>query len=215
VLVAVSPIVVVAAAHSLALIPLIAVPMLVAYKTASTTLEKEHQGLHDALTGLPNRTLFYERAKHAVLAARADASASALMIIDLDRFKEINDTLGHHTGDLLLKEVGPRLRSVLRDSDTVARLGGDEFEVLLHSVGGVAEVEVMAGRIMAALDQPFVVDNLRLDVGGSIGTALCPDHGDDAETLIQRADVAMYVAKATRSATRPMTRPTTSTRPGG
>jgi diguanylate cyclase (GGDEF)-like protein len=110
------------------------------------------------------------------------------MLIDLDRFKEINDTLGHHTGDLLLKEVGPRLREVLRESDTVARLGGDEFGVLVRNAGGVEQVERLAERLMAALDQPFVVDDVRLDVGGSIGTAMYPDHGDDAETLVQRAD---------------------------
>jgi diguanylate cyclase (GGDEF)-like protein len=196
VLIAISPIVVVAADHSLALIPVIIVPMLVAYKTASTTLEKEHQALHDALTGLPNRTLFYDRAQQAVLAARRDGTATAVMIIDLDRFKEINDTLGHHTGDLLLKQVGPRLQGVLRDSDTVARLGGDEFGVLLRRVQGVADVELLAERITSALDQPFQVNDLRLEVGASIGSALYPEHGQDAETLIQRADVAMYMAKA-------------------
>jgi diguanylate cyclase (GGDEF)-like protein len=196
-LVAISPIVVVSAEHSLALIPLIAVPMLIAYKTASVSLEKEHQALHDALTGLPNRSLFHDRAQQAILAARRQRHGVAVMLVDLDRFKEVNDTLGHHVGDLLLKEIGPRLQGVLRESDTVARLGGDEFGVVLAELADPAEVEVVAERITAALRRPIVTETLRLDVEGSMGIALYPDHGNDADTLLQRADVAMYIAKST------------------
>jgi diguanylate cyclase (GGDEF)-like protein len=194
-LVAISPIVVVSAEHSLALIPLIAVPMLIAYKTASISLEKEHQALHDALTGLPNRSLFHDRAQQAILAARRQRRRVAVLLLDLDRFKEVNDTLGHHVGDLLLKEIGPRLQGVLRESDTVARLGGDEFGVVLPEVADPAEVEAVAERIIAALRPPIVTETLRLDVEASTGIALYPDHGNDADTLLQRADVAMYVAK--------------------
>jgi diguanylate cyclase (GGDEF)-like protein len=194
-LVAISPIVVVSAKHSLALIPLIAVPMLVAYKTASMSLEKEHQSLHDALTGLPNRALFHDRAEQAILSARRHRTAMAVLLLDLDRFKEVNDTLGHHVGDLLLKEIGPRLRGVLRDSDTVARLGGDEFGVVLPELADPAEITAIADGITTALSHPVVTDTLRLDVEGSMGIALYPDHGDDADTLLQRADVAMYIAK--------------------
>jgi diguanylate cyclase (GGDEF)-like protein len=194
-LVAISPIVVVSAEHSLALIPLIAVPMLIAYKTASISLEKEHQALHDALTGLPNRSLFHDRAQQAILAARRRRGGVAVMLLDLDRFKEVNDTLGHHVGDLLLKEIGPRLQGVLRESDTVARLGGDEFGVVLADLPDPAEVETVAERISAALRQPIVTETLRLDVEGSMGIAMYPEHGNDADTLLQRADVAMYVAK--------------------
>jgi diguanylate cyclase (GGDEF)-like protein len=117
------------------------------------------------------------------------------MIVDLDHFKEINDTLGHHVGDLLLRDAGVRIQSMLGEADTVARLGGDEFGVLLHGVLERAEVESVAARIVAALEQPFTIDSTRLDVGASIGSAMFPEHGDDADTLIQRADIAMYVAK--------------------
>jgi diguanylate cyclase (GGDEF)-like protein len=199
VLIAISPIVVVVADHSLVLLPVILLPMLVAYKTASMSLDKEHQAFHDGLTGLPNRTLFYDRAQQAIFTARRNRQASAVLLIDLDRFKEINDTLGHHIGDLLLKEVGLRLQKVLREVDTVARLGGDEFGLILRNVAGQEEIVGVVDRITSALQQPFIVEDLRLDIEASIGIALYPEHGEDAETLMQRADVAMYAAKATHS----------------
>jgi diguanylate cyclase (GGDEF)-like protein len=199
VLIAISPIVVVVADHSLILLPLILLPLLVAYKTASMSLDKEHQALHDALTRLPNRTLFYDRAQQAILASRRNRAASAVLLLDLDRFKEVNDTLGHHIGDLLLKEVGPRLQQVLREVDTVARLGGDEFGLILRNVTGQEEILRVVDRITSTLEQPFIVEDLRLDIEASIGIALYPEHGADAETLMQRADVAMYVAKGTHS----------------
>jgi diguanylate cyclase (GGDEF)-like protein len=158
-------------------------------------IEKQHQALHDALTGLPNRTLFRERLNHAIdEAAETDASV-AVMLMDLDRFKEVNDTLGHHNGDLLLQEIGTRLRDVLRNSDTVARLGGDEFAILLPQVPGAEAATRIADKILEALAQPLVLKELALDVGASIGIALSPRDGDDADTLLQRADVAMYLAK--------------------
>jgi diguanylate cyclase (GGDEF)-like protein len=199
VLIAISPIAVVVAVDSLILLPLILLPMLVAYRTARLSLEKEHQALHDALTGLPNRALFYDRAQQAILASRRNREATALLLIDLDRFKEINDTLGHHIGDLLLKEVGPRLQEILRATDTVARLGGDEFGLILRNVTDPDEIGRVVDRIITALQQPFSVEDLRLDVEASIGIARYPEHGQDAETLMQRADVAMYVAKTSRS----------------
>jgi diguanylate cyclase (GGDEF)-like protein len=118
------------------------------------------------------------------------------MLMDLNHFKEINDTLGHHQGDRLLQEVATRLRGAVRASDTVARLGGDEFGVLLHGTAH-AGAEAVAEGLLARLREPFVVDSTTLQVGGSIGLAWCPDHGTDVETLIQRADIAMYAAKAT------------------
>jgi diguanylate cyclase (GGDEF)-like protein len=199
VLIAISPIVVVVAGQSVVLLPLILLPMLVVYRTARMSLEKEHQAFHDALTGLPNRTLFYDRAQQAILASRRDGEVTALLLIDLDRFKEVNDTLGHHIGDLLLKEVGPRLQDILRAADTVARLGGDEFGLVLRNVTDPDEIGHVVDRITTALEQPFVVEDLRLDIEASIGIALYPEHGEDAETLMQRADVAMYVAKTTNS----------------
>jgi len=157
---------------------------------------------HDALTGLPNRALLHERLARAVRAAgHADAggaqgtpASTALLLLDLDRFKEVNDTLGHHVGDALLRQVGPRLRAALRATDTVARLGGDEFAVVLRDADAAGAV-VVAGALNAALAAPFIVEGQALAVGVSIGVALCPQHGTDAATLLQHADVAMYVAK--------------------
>ncbi|MGH2352360.1 MAG: putative bifunctional diguanylate cyclase/phosphodiesterase [Chloroflexota bacterium] len=157
-----------------------------------------HQALHDSLTGLPNRALLHDRLQRAILVARRDSGALALLVMDLDRFKEVNDTFGHHYGDLLLRQVGARLQDCLRSPDTVARLGGDEFAVLL--AGADAEGAVgTALRLLRALERPFLLEGQALDVGASIGIALCPDHGSDADTLLRRADVAMYLAKRSNS----------------
>jgi len=150
---------------------------------------------HDSLTGLANRTLLQEYTAVALEEAKHQVRAPALLLIDLDRFKEINDTLGHHTGDELLRLVGPRLESALGAHDRVARLGGDEFVVLLHDVGSIAEARSAAERLLTALDDPFDVEGLSLDVGASLGIAVSPVHGADFEMLLQHADVAMYAAK--------------------
>jgi diguanylate cyclase (GGDEF)-like protein len=154
-----------------------------------------HQATHDALTGLPNWGLLRDRLDQGLAAASRSAAEVALLLIDLDRFKEINDTLGHSYGDKLLCQVGPRLQSVLRDGDSVARLGGDEFAVLLPSVDGVREAEQVAERLREALHRPFDVDGVALDVEASIGIVLSPWHGTDTEVLLRHADIAMYVAK--------------------
>jgi diguanylate cyclase (GGDEF)-like protein/PAS domain S-box-containing protein len=154
----------------------------------------EHQAVHDALTGLPNRVLLHDRLSQAILSARRDAKPLALLVMDLDRFKDVNDTLGHHHGDLLLREVGARIRAVLRESDTAARLGGDEFAVLLPRADA-DEAELAARRLLEALTVPFSIDGHPVDIGASVGVALFPEHGDDPGTLLRRADVAMYVAK--------------------
>ena len=159
----------------------------------------EHDAMHDPLTSLPNRTLFRDRAHQAILASARHRYQTALLLIDLDRFKEINDTLGHHSGDLLLREVGPRLRRVLRESDTIARFGGDEFGILLTHVSDPDAAVGVARAVHRALEEPFVVQGLTLDVEASIGIALHPLHAADFEELMQRADVAMYRAKAKRS----------------
>ncbi|CAN5724473.1 hypothetical protein BH24ACT26_BH24ACT26_19760 [soil metagenome] len=161
--------------------------------------ESEHQALHDGLTGLPNRTLFRDRVGNAILAGDRDGHGAAIMLMDLDRFKEVNDTLGHHSGDLLLQEMGRRLRETVRGADTVARLGGDEFAILLPKVSHREDAVHVAEKILDSLKQPFEVQDLTLDVGASIGIALFPDHGADADTLIQLADVAMYLAKGAHS----------------
>jgi diguanylate cyclase (GGDEF)-like protein len=163
-----------------------------ARKQAEAALE--HQALHDALTDLPNRVLLHDRLQLAIRAAQRDGTAVALLVMDLDRFKEVNDTFGHHTGDLLLEQLGDRLGSVLRGSDTIARLGGDEFAVLLPTAT-VDDARHIAGRLLEVLDEPFALGGLQLEIDASIGIALSPDHGTDADTLLRRADVAMYVAK--------------------
>jgi diguanylate cyclase (GGDEF)-like protein len=154
---------------------------------------KEHQSLHDSLTGLANRTLFHKDVT-ATLAGRPPCAA--VMLMDLDRFKEINDTLGHHTGDRLLIGISTRLCEILDGHGKVARLGGDEFAIFLHAVGDVADAETIARLILAALERPFVLGDLTIEIGASIGVAMYPTHAEASSTLLQRADVAMYEAKA-------------------
>ena len=161
-----------------------------------TSAERDrHQSTHDALTGLPNWVLVQDRLRQSLAAAGRYREEVALLLIDLDRFKEINDSLGHSYGDKLLCQVGPRLQSVLRDGDTVARLGGDEFAVLLPAADGVAEAQVVAERLREALHRPFDVDGVALDVEASVGIVLSPWHGTDTEELLRNADIAMYAAK--------------------
>ena len=156
----------------------------------------QHQATHDALTGLANRTLLHERLERAI-AASGDGKSLALLLLDLDRFKEINDTFGHHYGDIVLKQINPRLKDALAGAETIARLGGDEFGIVLADTD--AEGAMRAAReALICLARPIVVDGQRLDVGGSIGIALFPGHGRDPITLLQRADVAMYAAKRSR-----------------
>jgi len=153
-----------------------------------------HQALHDALTGLPNRVLLQDRLRHSVSTAHRTNEPLALLLMDLDQFKEINDTLGHDHGDRLLRQIGSRLQRVLRDTDTVARLGGDEFAVVVPSADRVG-AEIVAGKLEAALEHPFQLEDMTVQARASVGIALYPEHATDAETLVQRADVAMYVAK--------------------
>jgi len=157
-----------------------------------------HLAYYDALTDLPNRTLFQNRLEQAVHNSMRARKPLAIMIMDLDTFKEINDTLGHLMGDAVLREIGHRLAVGLRESDTVARLGGDEFAVMLPDVGR-AGAELAARKLLALVQEPLSVEGVNLDVHSSVGIALFPEHGTEAEILIQRADVAMYVAKQDRS----------------
>ena len=161
--------------------------------------ERQHQAMHDALTDLPNRLLLKDRLHQAILTARREGQSVAVLLMDLDRFKEINDTLGHHHGDAVLQNIGPRLRAVLRESDTLARLGGDEFAIVLPNVPDPAAAMKVVDKLRHALVEPFLVQGMSLDVDACVGIAMFPDHGDDVDTLIQRADVAMYLAKAARS----------------
>jgi diguanylate cyclase (GGDEF)-like protein/PAS domain S-box-containing protein len=150
--------------------------------------------MHDALTGLPNRLLLYDRAEQAFAVAKRTKSSVALLLMDLDGFKDINDAYGHHVGDILLQEVSIRLRKGLRDSDTVARLGGDEFAVLLPE-SDIAGAFAAAKMLRATLDVPLTIEGLRMPVGSSVGVSVYPANGDDPLTLLRRADIAMYAAK--------------------
>jgi diguanylate cyclase (GGDEF)-like protein len=190
-----SPVVVLAAEFSLPALLLLLLPFLAVHRGGRAAIAKEHQSLHDALTGLPNRTLFRDRIEQAITAGQRTDSTSAVMLIDLDHFKEINDTLGHHAGDRLLEEVAHRLEESLGEQDIVARLGGDEFGVLLPSMRRPGDANVVARQLLAGLREPFSIEGLTLEVDASIGMACHPAHGTDVETLIQRADIAMYSAK--------------------
>jgi diguanylate cyclase (GGDEF)-like protein len=161
--------------------------------------EKEHLSLHDPLTGLPNRALFHDRVEHALAAAHRSRRPFAVMLLDLDRFKEVNDSLGHAAGDAVLCAVGPRLAHELREGDTLARLGGDEFALLLPEVADAGAAAAAGRRICAALEQPFVVDGVVLDLEASVGVALLAGEDDTADQLLTRADLAMYRAKELRS----------------
>ncbi|HEY5807727.1 MAG TPA: EAL domain-containing protein [Povalibacter sp.] len=152
----------------------------------------------DTLTSMPNRSLFNERLREAITAAQTKGSTLAVLVMDLDRFKYVNDTLGHAVGDHVLQEVGHRLRQLLRKNDTVARLGGDEFAVLIEDVEGGAAVRV-AHKILQALERPIDYAEQPLDVGTSIGIAYFPQHASNAGTLLRNADIAMYVAKRNKS----------------
>jgi diguanylate cyclase (GGDEF)-like protein/PAS domain S-box-containing protein len=158
--------------------------------------ELERQALHDPLTGLPNRGLLLDRLEQALRTSRRLATPLALLVMDLDRFKEINDTFGHPAGDLLLDEVADRITSDLRETDTVARLGGDEFAVILPGADQ-AGAGWVAQKIITALQRPFEIEGDAHEISVSIGIAVSPQHGEDVETLLRRADIAMYVAKRT------------------
>jgi diguanylate cyclase (GGDEF)-like protein len=158
----------------------------------------KHQALHDALTDLPNRFLLEDRLKQAVLTARRERTPVALLFMDLDRFKAVNDTLGHQYGDLVLLEVGERMREVLRESDTVARIGGDEFAVVLPRADEQGALRA-ARKILEVLARPCLLRGRRFDIGASIGIALYPDHTETTDELLRCADVAMYTAKRAKS----------------
>lgn len=150
---------------------------------------------HDALTGLPNRTLLHDRLQQALAAARRTGTGVALMYIDLDEFKPVNDTHGHAIGDLLLQETAKRIQDCMRESDTVARIGGDEFIVLLPIIESEQDAQVVAEKIRVALNQPFHLAGASLRVSTSIGIAMFPEHGSDEHALFANADAAMYNAK--------------------
>ena len=155
----------------------------------------QHQALHDDLTGLPNRVLFGDRVQHAIRSAVRAGESLAVLVMDLDEFKHVNDTLGHQHGDVLLQLVAERLVSCLRDGDTVARLGGDEFGILPLAPTDLTGAATIAWKVAQALEAPFLVHEHSLHVRASIGITLVPEHGDNIDDLLRRADLAMYDAK--------------------
>jgi diguanylate cyclase (GGDEF)-like protein/PAS domain S-box-containing protein len=164
--------------------------------TDRKNLERElaHLAHHDSLTGLPNRVVLINCLEQALRSARRTGRPLAVLLLDLDGFKEINDTLGHDSGDELLRQVASRLTATLRDSDTVARLGGDEFAVVLPDTDA-SGATTAAKKVVAALDAPLVVAGRHTAIRGSVGVACYPGHGADVRALLRRADSAMYTAK--------------------
>lgn len=154
----------------------------------------EHQALHDDLTGLANRLLFEDRLKSSILRGQRQAMSFSTILIDLDDFKEVNDSLGHNVGDLVLQEVARRLKNNIRKMDTVARLGGDEFVIILESLDHEQVIQ-FAEKLVGAISEPFLLAGHEINVGISMGIASYPEHGHDCTTLVNRADVAMYEAK--------------------
>jgi diguanylate cyclase (GGDEF)-like protein/PAS domain S-box-containing protein len=154
----------------------------------------EHMALHDALTDLPNRTLFNDRLKQAILSARREKEPLAVMLLDLNNFKEINDSMGHGAGDQILKEIAKRLQGIMRGGDTVARMGGDEFLILLPMANPQKQSHFI-NRVNTILEAPFILQQQSFEIRVSVGVALFPDDGEEPEELLKRADVAMYAAK--------------------
>ena len=161
--------------------------------------QNRHQALHDALTQLPNRALLRDRIDHCIAQAKRDASVVSVLLLDMDRFKEINDSLGHQLGDQLLVKIGERLQQRVRSADSTARLGGDEFAIVLADLAHGADSTLVAEDLLSLFEQPFEVGTVMVDVRPSIGIASFPDDGADADTLLRHADVAMYAAKHAHS----------------
>ena len=186
-----APIVVAAISFSVLLVPLFLAPVVAIHHAVWHGARNEHAARHDPLTGLPNRTAFRESVEDTL---KSDAQSSCLLLVDLDRFKEVNDTLGHRYGDLLLQQVAERFREQLGPGDRIARLGGDEFAIFSHGRDREASM-ALAQSIATALRSAFELEHIEVDAQASVGIALYPEDGTDVETLVQKADVAMYRAK--------------------
>lgn len=153
-----------------------------------------HQALHDSLTGLPNRALVLDRLQSAMLRGKRSKKNAAILMLDLDKFKDINDTLGHPVGDRLLQAIGRRLKGAIREEDTIGRLGGDEFAVVLPDTN-LEKVQLVASKILSIFGPEFIIDDYKLSISASLGIAMYPEHGEDQATLLKKSDVAMYAAK--------------------
>lgn len=165
-----------------------------------------HRALHDPLTGLANRTLFFDRLRQAMLTARRERRQVAIVILDLDQFKSVNDQFGHQAGDQVLRKAAQRLSRGLRRTDTVARIGGDEFAWVLPGIGGRQAAAVMMAKLLRAVSARYSIDGRSIEVGVSAGLAIFPDDGDDVDTLIRQADVALYADKRHMRAAPPQRR---------
>ena len=194
-----APVVLAVLDESVWLVPLLLLPAVAVYHGGRMSLEKEHRSRHDALTDLPNRLAFGEDVSTAIRAGGRHGHGVAVMMMDIDGFKELNDTLGHSSGDALLRQIGSRLGPPLTGIGTLARLGGDEFGILFPRVADQDEALGAARLLLEHLEEPFEVDGLALDVRASAGIAVFPDHGEAVDQLVQHADVAMYLAKRRRS----------------
>jgi diguanylate cyclase (GGDEF)-like protein len=194
-----APLVVVVMGRSALLVLLFLLPLIAVYLNAAVSVQREHQAMHDELTGLPNRKLLLRRTDEALAEGARSSRVVGFLLLDLDRFKEVNDTLGHPAGDQLLRAVAHRLAHSVRPGDLVARLGGDEFAVLLPVIRSAATAREVAARLRAALAEPLWLDGMTLHIEASVGIATCPGDAQDVELLLQRADVAMYLAKENRT----------------
>ena len=199
VLLSAAPLVAVVMGRSVLLVLLFLLPMSAIHASAAMSVRREHQAHHDELTGLPNRALLLRRTDDALLEVARSGGRAGLLLLDLDRFKEVNDALGHPVGDALLRVVAHRLSHSVRPGDLVARLGGDEFAVLLPSAADESVAGEVAVRLRAALAEPIRLAGISFRIEASIGIALYPDDATTVEVLLQRADVAMYLAKERRT----------------
>jgi diguanylate cyclase (GGDEF)-like protein len=175
------------------------IAIVVILNAAKQTHLLRHQALFDGLTNLPNRTLFADRLQQAILIGRREKRPFGLIAMDLNRFKEINDTLGHHIGDRVLQHVAACTRACLRESDTVARMGGDEFTILLATANNLDGAVAVSKKILSALSLPFEIAGRTLEIGSSLGLVMFPQHGEDPDVLLREADAAMYSAKQSQS----------------
>jgi diguanylate cyclase (GGDEF)-like protein len=199
VLLSAAPLVVVVMGRSVLLVLLFLLPLIAIYVNATMSLQREHQAHHDDLTKLPNRTFLLRRTTEAIAEVARSGGRAGFLLLDLDRFKQVNDTLGHPVGDRLLELVAHRLARSVRPGDVVARLGGDEFAVLLPSVRDSSAAREVAARLRGALAEPAELEGMSFEIEASVGIALCPDDATAVELLMQRADVAMYLAKERRT----------------
>ena len=199
VLLSAAPLVVVVMGRSALLVLLFLLPLSAVYASAARSLKREHQALHDELTGLPNRAFLHAKTREAVAEAARKGGRAGFLLLDLDRFKLVNDTLGHPAGDRVLKIVAHRLAHSVRPGDLVARLGGDEFAVLLPAARPGSTAREVAVRLRAALAGPIQIEGMAVQIGASVGIAFYPDDAPGPDLLIQRADVAMYLAKECRT----------------